>query len=793
MSETEESRPPTRAEGLTAAEVQERIDAGLANRADERTSRTFGEIVRANVLTRFNALLGTIGIAVLSTGKVADALFLGVIIVNSLTGIIQEVRAKRTLDRLAVLHAPRATVRRDGEEAELATEDLVLDDLMVLGAGDQIVADGDVLASHELEVDESLLTGEADPIAKKPGDRVMSGSFVVAGRGEVQATGVGAEAYAHRLATEARRFSLARSELMDGTNRLLRWTSWVLLVLGPLLFISEMRIAETWREAMTGAAAGLVGMVPEGLVLLTTLAFMVAVLTLARREVLVQELPAVEGLARVDVVCLDKTGTLTEGRIELGDIHPAEGVERDRVTEALGALADEPDPNATAAAIGQVLDPPDGWERTAQVPFSSARKWSGATFEGQGSWLLGAPEMLLAHLPDDHPVRSQADDIASTGRRVVALAHSPHTLSGEGFPDDLHPAALVVLEEKVRSDAPDTLAFFASQDVELKVISGDNPRTVAAVARAAGLPGAGPGAAVDARELGDDPERIADALRKHSVFGRVSPQQKQLMVKALQADGHVVAMTGDGVNDALALKDADVGVAMGSGAAATRAVAQIVLLDGRFARMPQVLAEGRRVIANIERVAALFVVKNVMSALLSIASIVASATYPFLPRHMTIFSSLTIGIPAFLLALAPNKRRYVPGFLARVIRFSVPVGAVLAVGVTVAYRVALAADGEHGIGQDQARTAAMFAAMIMGLAVLTMVARPLRWWKVALIGVMGLAFAGLVAIEWTRELLAFDLVARAIWPAIAAGVAGAAAVVAVGHAADRANHRRLSA
>lgn len=772
-------------DGLTAAEVSERIARGEVNRADERNSRTIGEIVRANVFTRFNALLGAIGAVVLAAGQWRDALFLGVVVVNSAIGIVQELRAKRTLDDLAVLNAPRAVVRRDGAEVALRVGDVVLDELIVLGAGDQIVADGRVLQSTELEVDESLLTGEADPIAKLTGEAVLSGSFVVAGRGVMQATRVGIDSYAQRLASEAKQFAMARSELTAGTNLLLRWISWTVVVLGPLLFWSELRQDQSWQEAVTAAAAGLVGMVPEGLVLLTTLAFVVAVVTLARHEVLVQELPAVEGLARVDVVCLDKTGTLTEGSIRLGEVLPTDGVDEDLVRQALGALADDPAPNSTLAAIGAEIAP-SGWQRESAVAFSSARKWSGASFADRGTWVLGAPEIVLGHLDGGHEVRRRADDLSDQGRRVVALGRCQEPLADDTLPGDIEPAALVAFDERVRPDAPETLRYFAEQGVVLKVISGDSPRTVAAVAVAAGLDTAG-ASPIDARDLGDTPDEVADAIEAHHVFGRVTPQQKRAMVQALQARGHVVAMTGDGVNDALALKDADVGVAMGSGAAATRAVAQLVLLDGRFARMPAVLAEGRRVIANIERVASLFVMKNVMSALLTVTSVVASLPYPFLPRHLTVFSTLTIGVPAFFLALAPNRRRYVPGFLRRVLWFSVPIGAVMAATVLASYAASRALDATG----EQARSASLLAAMALGFTVLVLVAQPLRPWKVALIGALVGLFVLLLAWPWAREQLAFDAPLDTVWPVLPISVVGALGVIAAGVGGARFADRRL--
>ncbi|MGH9049296.1 MAG: HAD-IC family P-type ATPase, partial [Acidimicrobiia bacterium] len=467
--------PPT---GLTAAEVAERVARGATNDTGERTSRTFAEIVRANVFTRFNAILGTMLVVILVVGPLNDALFGIVLVTNTLIGIVQEVRAKRTLDRLAVLSAPRARVVREGRAEEVAVEAVVLDDLLELRTGDQVPADGAVRTAEGLEVDESLLSGESEPVDKRPDDEVLSGSFVVAGTGRFQTTRVGDDAYARKLAAEARRFALVHSELMAGINLILRYVTWAIFPTALLLLFTQLRITdEGWREAMTGTVAGVVGMVPEGLVLLTSIAFAVAAVTLARRHVLVQELPAVEGLARVDVVCLDKTGTLTEGDVVFDRVEVLGEVPLDEVEEVLGALADDENANATLRAIGFAFPPPAGWRRTLAVPFSSARKWSGAGFDGHGAWVIGAPEMVWAHAPPDDAVRGPADELAASGARVLLLAHASE-LTGDELPHDMTAVALVLLEEKLRPDAPDTLRYFADQGVELKVISGDNPRTV---------------------------------------------------------------------------------------------------------------------------------------------------------------------------------------------------------------------------------------------------------------------------------------------------------------------------
>jgi cation-transporting ATPase E len=739
----------TPATGLTAEQVRERVARGAVNDTGERTSRTLGEIIRANVFTRFNAILGVMLAVILVVGPIQDATFGIVLIANAAIGIVQELRAKRTLDRLAVLNAPRARVVRDGAVAEIAVEEVVLDDLLELRAGDQVPCDGRATTAVGLEIDESLLTGESDPIDKTPGDEIFAGSFAVAGSGRFQATRVGADSYARKLAAEARQFQLTRSELMEGINLILRLVTWALIPTSALLLWSQLRDDEL-DEALRGTVAGVVGMVPEGLVLLTSIAFGVAAVTLARRKVLVQELPAVEGLARVDVVCLDKTGTLTEGEIVFDEREELDGSDGTVVAAALGALADDENRNATLEALAGAFEPPGDWNRTGAVPFSSARKWSAASFDGKGSWVMGAPEMVLPEAGS--PARSRADELAAGGRRVLVLAHSDAPLDGEALPPGLVPCALVMFAEKIRPDAADTLRFFDEQGVILKVISGDNPRTVGAVAQRVQLPHAGE--AFDARQLPEERDELAEVLETHSVFGRVTPQQKRAMVGALQSRGHVVAMTGDGVNDALALKDADIGVAMGSGAAATRAVAQLVLLDGRFATMPGVVAEGRRVMANIERSANLFVTKTVYATLLAIVIAIIGWKYPFLPRHLTIISVFTIGIPGFFLALAPNTRRYVPGFVERVLRFTVPAG-------LVAFGATLASYGIARFGNDlvlvEARTTATLVLIAVGLWVLVIQARPFNWWKTVLVASMVGAVALVLIIPGLRDFYALQL------------------------------------
>jgi len=478
MADAAASTPPapaapiaeTPSTGLTSAQVAEQRSRGLTNGSGERTSRSVAEILRANILTRFNLILGVLLAVILVAGQPQDALFGVVLVTNALIGIGQELRAKRTLDRLAVLSAPRVRVIRDGTQQDITVASLVAGDLVDLRAGDQLVADGVVRSSTSLEADESLLTGESEPVDKRAGDHLLSGSFVAAGSGGYQATAVGADAYARKLAAQARRYAPVRSELVDGINRILRYVTWAIPPVAVLLVISQIHGHQTVREVATGTVAALVGMVPQGLVLLTSVAFGVAAVTLARRRVLVQQLPAVEGLARVDVVCLDKTGTLTDGTIAFDSLIQLDG--QAPAEAALGALADDENRNATLAAIGQVFPPPDGWPRQAAVPFSSARKWSAASFAGHGTWILGAPEMVLPAGQQEQ--LSQAAELAASGRRVLVLARAEGRLDGESLPQDLRAAAFVLLGEQLRSDAAETIAYFAAQGVALKVISGDS-------------------------------------------------------------------------------------------------------------------------------------------------------------------------------------------------------------------------------------------------------------------------------------------------------------------------------
>ncbi|MFJ8938386.1 HAD-IC family P-type ATPase [Streptomyces sp. NPDC102365] len=780
------------AQGLTTAEVEERVARGEVNDVPVRSSRTTADIVRANVFTRFNAIIGVLWLIMLFVAPFQDSLFGYVILANTGIGIIQELRAKKTLDSLAVIGESRPTVRRDGTATSVGTSEIVLGDLIEIGPGDKIAVDGECAEADGLEIDESLLTGEADPVVKRPGDPVMSGSFVVAGGGAFTATKVGREAYAAQLAEEASRFTLVHSELRTGISTILKYVTWMLIPAAIGLAVTQLVSKDNdFKDSIARAVGGIVPMVPEGLVLLTSVAFAIGVVRLGRKQCLVQELPAIEGLARVDTVCLDKTGTLTEGGMDVTELRPLGDLDGDEayVREVLGALgASDPRPNASLQAIVDAYPDSGNWRREGALPFSSARKYSGASFEkGEGgdegrvtTWLLGAPDVLLA---DDDPVLAETEQLNEQGLRVLLLARAVRDLDDPRVQEGARPAALVVLEQRLRPDAADTLRYFDEQDVRAKVISGDNAVSVGAVAAKLGLPGAS--ATVDARRLPAERAEMAEALDRGSVFGRVTPQQKREMVGALQSRGHTVAMTGDGVNDVLALKDADIGVAMGSGSEATKAVAQIVLLNNSFATLPSVVAEGRRVIGNITRVATLFLVKTVYSVLLAVLVVCFQVEYPFLPRHLTLLSTLTIGVPAFFLALAPNKERARPHFVRRVMRYSIPGGVVAGLATFTTYLLAR----HHYSGEgalDAETSAATLTLFLVSMWVLAIIARPYTWWRVCLVAAMGLGFLLVLVVPWLQSFFALKLVGATMpWTAVGVAVAGAGVLELVWKLVDR--------
>ena len=763
-------------QGLTAGQVAERVREGKVNTLPERSGRTTWQIVRDNVFTRVNAMLAVLFVIVAATMQFAQGAFAILIVANSIIGMVQELRAKRTLDNLAVIGEAHPVVLRDGQRVSLPRDQVVADDLIALSPGDQVVVDGEVISADYLEVDESMLTGEADPVAKSVGDELMSGAFVVSGSGVYRATKVGAEAYAAQLTAQAAKFTLVNSELRAGIDRILKFVTWLLIPAGLLtIWVQFRQPGTTWQESALRMVGALVPMIPEGLVLLTSMAFALGVIRLGRRKCLVQELPAIEGLARVSVVCADKTGTLTQNAMTLGEVIPLAGG-ADEVTEVLAQLvAADPAPNASMAAIAEAT-PATGspWEVTARAPFTSAKKWSGVSFGARGDWVLGAPDVLA---PAD--VAARAEEIGSTGLRVLLLGRASEPVDSPGAPGVVTPVALLVLDQLVRPDAADTLAYFNDQHVAVKVISGDNAASVGAVTRSLGVSVA---EAVDARTLPAEGEEFTEKIAEADVFGRVTPQQKRAMVAALQSRGHTVAMTGDGVNDVLALKDADLGVAMGSGSPATRAVAQIVLLDDRFATLPHVVAEGRRVIGNIERVAKLFLSKTVYAVFLALVIGLMGLPNPFIPLQMTVVGWFTIGIPAFLLSLPPNKERARPGFVRRVLSLAVPSGVIIGAVSTITYVVTRGFGAVSAVVQAQASTATLAALIITSVWVLAVVARPWVWWRLGLVVVSYAFYLAMFLIPWAwlRGQLLLDLDnPSTILFGVVAGLVGAGLVEAV--------------
>lgn len=782
--------------GLSAEDVRQRTLSGLANGVPDNSSRSLWQIIRANVLTLLNGIVGGCFLLLLLLGQWRDALFGLAAISNAVIGVVQEYRAKRLLDRLAVLDAPLARVLREGQVQEIAVADVVLDDITVLQAGDQVVADAVIIDGNGLELDESLLTGESEAVGKARGSTVLSGSAVTAGQGRARVVGVGAGSYASRLTAEAKRFSLVNSEIRNGLDRVLRWISWSLLPIVVINTNGQMQAkggwdvafrTGAWADAVVGAVAGAIAMIPLGLVLMTSVAFAVGGVRLARQNVLVQELAAVEGLARVDVLCIDKTGTLTEGKLVFDDVHTA-GRSPDRGwTYALGWFGADPHANATARCLMGTFPFNGTRAPTVVVPFSSARKWSAVSFHpphaAAGTWVLGAPEVVFTENgASAEEVLAKARRLASGGLRTLVLAYAQDVMPDGGTDDDMQlprgltTATLLTFREKVRPDAAQTLSYFRQQGVSVKILSGDDHRTVTAVAREVGID---VGEGYDARYLPPDANQMEEALDRFSVFGRVTPDQKKDMVLALQRMGHTVAMTGDGVNDALALKEADIGIAMDTAAPATKAVARLVLLDGRFDRLPAVLAEGRQVIANIERVSVLFLSKTTYAVALSVAFGALMWSFPFLPRQLSATDGLTIGIPAFFLALMANHRRYNPGFLKRSLAMAVPAGIIIATAVLAVQVFALSTGG---FTAGASRTAAVITLSLVALSVLAAVSRPVSPLRLAIIAAM---CAGLVLLLTSPILQDFFVLE---WPppelsAVSFAAAGAAilAVLALSH------------
>ena len=662
-------------QGLSAAEVAERVARGEVNVDAGVHTRSIRQIVRENTLTLFNAINAILAVFVLITGSYKNMLFMVVIVCNTLIGIVQEIRSKRTTDRLSIVASSKASVLRDGALVELPLDEFVRDDIIELGRGDQIPADA-VVVKGACDVNESLLTGESKLVKKRPDDELMSGSFVNAGTVWARVVHVGAENYAAKISAEAKQHKAVNSEIMNSLNGIIKFVSFIIFPLGALLFARQHFLTGTeTNEAILSTVSALVGMIPEGLILLTSTVLAVAVVRLAKSRVLVQQLYCIETLARVDTLCLDKTGTITTGKMEVAAVRPVPGVPQATVDTAFASIAraDE-DPNETAQAIVEHFAGADVAVLHASrvVPFSSDKKWSGAVFDDGSAYVMGAGQFILGDALA--AVADQQNELAADARVLLLAQVDGFDEEGDivGAPK---PLGFIAIHDQIRATAAQTIAYFKEQGVDLKVISGDDPRTVSGIAAKVGVPRAED--YVDATTLVTDDD-IAAAIERYSVFGRVKPEQKKAFVVALQAKGHIVAMTGDGVNDTLALKQADCSVAMAAGSDAARNVAQLVLVDNDFAAMPKVVAEGRRSINNLQRSASLFLVKTLLSMTLAVVFIFLPWQYPFQPIQMTLISAFTIGLPSFVLALEPNKDRIKGRFLENVIVKSIP-GAVCAV------------------------------------------------------------------------------------------------------------------
>ena len=805
--------PEIGATGLTPKEVVQRIESGQSNAVKTSTSRSVQDIVRANVFTLFNGIIFAAMVLVLITGSLRDAVFGFVIIINTGIGIVTELRAKRTLDKLSILVASEFLVHRDGRDVEVPHNEIVLDDLLWIRAGEQVPADGQIIQTWGLELDESMLTGESRTVRHKVGEQVYSGATAVSGMALVKVNAVGSHSYAATLTAQAKVYKKTVSDLNKGINTILKCMTFLVVPLCILLILSQIHTVGgwgtalstgEWRQAVVSAVAGVVGMIPEGLVLLTSLNFAVAAMRLARHNTLVQELESVETLARVDALNLDKTGTITDGGIafnRLVMLDSANAAAEQAATQALYDCCNEEQPNGTGQAVLAGLKA-QGYGAGAvesRVPFSSARKWSAVRKSGE-TWYMGAPEVIISALEGDYSsVLQQVNEYANDGNRVLLVARSTAPLSprsglrdaveganvsdGPQLDVQAEPVALVLCSEKIREDAERTLAWFREQGVRCRVISGDNPVTVGAIARRVKLTGDHEPVAMDARELPEDVNELARVLENVDVLGRVLPDQKKAIVQALHTQNHVVAMTGDGVNDALAIKEADLGIAMGNAAPATKAVAQVVLVDSKFSHLPDVVARGRQVMANMERVASLFLVKTVYSALISLGVVLTQIPYPYLPRHITYIGALTIGMPAFILALAPNTRRYIPGFLKRVVTFALPGGIATALSVLLAAWVLPPVMGWNVTG-DAADLSALRATsaiilFAMGVFVLARVARPLNGWRGVLVAVF--AAAGVIGafVPFVANFFALILPTGATMVATLIALAGSALIFAL--------------
>ena len=738
---------PDPSQGLTEEQVQERFARGMNNVQPNVVSKSYLGIFRSNVLTLFNFINFVLAALIFVFGELKNMLFIGVVTVNIIVGVVQEIRSKKVLEKMSLIAAPHVDLVRGGKVVQSEISDIVIDDIMILKQGMQIPSDS-IVVEGQCEVNESLLTGEQDDVHKQNGDFLYSGSFVQAGECKARVTAVGEDNFTSKLMAEAKKFKKPKSELMRSINWIIRIVTIAIFPLGLLMFYTNKLTTSTINEAVTGTVASVVGMIPEGLVMLTSIALAVGVIKLARKRTLVQDLYSIETLARVDMLCLDKTGTITEGSMQVEKTHIYStkfGHVDDIMTNMVAALGAQ---GSTFEAFAQYFKSSEKYDVVSTVPFSSSRKWSAADFGAVGKFIVGAPEFVLKERYS--LVENDVKEYSAQGFRVLVLVRTTQPLKDDLDRERLKPIALIVLSDKIRENAKDTLAYFAKQGVELKVISGDNPLTVSKVAERAGLANADK--FIDATELDTD-EKIYEACDKYTIFGRVTPKQKKVLVTSLKSKGHTVGMTGDGVNDVMALKEADCSIAMASGSEASRNVAQLVLLDSDFAALPSVVAEGRRVINNIERAASLFLVKTSFSILLTLLLIILQMNYPFEPIQLTLISGLFVGLPSFFLAIEPNDSKVRGSFLSKVFKKALPAGFTVATMVTIICLV------YRNVGIDvsaQVSTMAFYVTSLVSFIVLMWVCIPYTKERLYLIAMCLVLYIAAITSSFIRNILSIS-------------------------------------
>ncbi len=705
--------------GLSKKEVQERIAKGLINETNTSVSKTTGEIIRTHSLTYFNFLNIFLGCLVILSGQIKNLTFMAIIIINTIIGIFQELKVKKLVDGLSVITATKATVLRDGEKKEIPIDQIVMDDVIAVESGNQISADSIVLESAGIEVNESMITGESRPVKKKPGDTLFSGSFLVAGSGLARVEHVGKDNYATVLANQAKDKKRATSEMQDSIKRIIKVVGFIIIPVGILLFLSQRSVdGTTLSDALVNTVAGVIGMIPEGLVLLTSISFILGVGRLAGKRALVQEMEAIEALARVNVLCTDKTGTITTGELEVTQLIPLGEKNVEEIKTIMNEISFAfDDVNNTQTALMNYFTKTSEWEVLDAIPFSSARKYRAISFKDHGAYVLGAPEFIMK---GNESLAERVEVYSEKGLRVLLLASAACISSEEELVEGLAPLGLILISDCIRTEARATFEYFASQNVDVKVISGDNPATVSHIAVEAGLNNGEK--YVDATQLPEDDADLREVVEDYTVYGRVTPEQKQRIIKAYQANGRVVGMVGDGVNDVLALKDADCGIAMAAGSDAAKQVAHIVLLDSDFACMKDIVREGRMIISNIERVSALYLTKTIYSVLLCVIFIIIGRSYPFIPIHLSLISATAIGLPSFILALEQTETVTQDGFLKNVLRVAVPGAVVMVIDMLLNQLLGIF----FGFSSDILSTYNLLVAGCISMMVLIKVSSPLN-------------------------------------------------------------------